>query len=61
MAIGLSVPGASDLGLGSTLQSQVQSETDEQRKKRMMQEAQAKLLGMTPGASQIGLGSYTGI
>lgn len=47
-APGMSVPGATDLGLGSTLSQQVQDETDEQRKKRLLAEAQQRL---APGSS----------
>lgn len=55
-APGMSVPGATDLGLGSTLSSQVQDETDEQRRKRLLAEAQQRILpGTTPpnGASSL--------
>lgn len=38
-------PAASDLGLGGQLGSQVQGETEEQRKKRMAQLQQAQMLG----------------
>lgn len=40
--IGMSVPGATDLGLGSTLSDQVGAETDEQRKKRLLAQAQQR-------------------
>lgn len=50
-AIGMSVPGATDLGLGSTLSRQVGDETDEQRKKRLLAQAQQRLVpGSTPSA-----------
>lgn len=55
-APGMSVPGATDLGLGSTLSQQVADETDEQRKKRLLAEAQQRILpGTTPmtGASSL--------
>lgn len=47
-AIGMSVPGATDLGLGSTLPQQVADETEEQRKKRLLAQAQQRL---APGTS----------
>jgi hypothetical protein len=47
--VGMSVPGATDLGLGSTLTGQVAGETDEERRKRMLMQQQQKLL---PGTSQ---------
>lgn len=56
MAIGMSVPGASDLGLGSSLAQQVEGETDEQRRKRLLAQQQQRLLpGTTPptGASSL--------
>lgn len=55
-AIGMSVPGATDLGLGSTLGQQVADETDEQRKKRLLAQAQQRVLpGTAPatGASSL--------
>lgn len=64
-ATGMSVPGATDLGLGSTLSQQVADETEEQRKKRLLAEAQQRLVpGATPpvtGASSLmsGYGAAT--
>lgn len=53
-AIGMSVPGATDLGLGSTLGQQTLDETEEQRKRRLLAQAQQKLLpGATGGASSL--------
>lgn len=47
-AVGMSVPGASDLGLGAPLQG---AETDEQRRKRLLQQQQQRLVpGMSPSA-----------
>jgi hypothetical protein len=48
MAIGMSVTGATDLGLGSTLAGQAAAETDEQRRKRLLAAAQQRIL---PGTS----------
>lgn len=50
--IGMSVPGASDLGLGDMLSQQVQQETEEERKKRLAAMQTAKF-GV--GASSLGL------
>lgn len=47
-AAGMAVPGATDIGLGSTLSQQVADETDEQRRKRLLAQAQQRLV---PGAS----------
>lgn len=52
-SIGMSVPGATDLGLGSTLADQVGAETDEQRRKRMLQQQQQKILPGATGASSL--------
>lgn len=64
-AIGMSVPGASDLGLGTMLQDQVNGETEEQRKKRMAQVQQQRfgvgisdLGGMGAGLPGGGLGGF---
>lgn len=38
-------PASTDLGLGSALSSQVQNETEEQRKKRMQDLQQRQMLG----------------
>lgn len=61
MAAGMSVPGATDLGLGSTLSQQVGDETEEQRKKRLLQQAQQKILPGAVGASALmpGYGAAT--
>lgn len=62
-APGMSVPGATDLGLGSTLSQQVQDETDEQRRRRMLVEAQQRIApGTTPpnGASSL-MGGYSAV
>lgn len=60
--VGMSVPGASNLFGGSTgLQSQVADESEEERKKRLVLQAQQRLLGTTPGASSLmssGYGTY---
>lgn len=45
MAVGMSVPGASDLGLGSALQG---PESDDERRKRLLQQQQQRLV---PGMS----------
>lgn len=50
-APGMSVPGATDLGLGSTLSSQVGAETDEERRKRLLMQQQQKILPGTAGAA----------
>lgn len=59
MAIGMSVPGASDLGLSGDLAGQVKAETDEERKKRMRDAALGRTTGV-PGASALGLGMAGG-
>lgn len=52
--IGMSVPGAADLGLGSTLSQQVGDESEEERKRRLLAQAQQKLLpGTSGGASSL--------
>lgn len=58
--IGMSVPGASDLGatLGGGLSKQVTAETDEERRKRVLMEQQQKVLPIA-GSSALGL-SQTG-
>lgn len=54
---GMSVPGASALGLGyggDSLLDQTAGETEEQRKKRLLAQQQQRLLpGSTPGASSL--------
>lgn len=55
----MSVPGASDLGLGADLQNQVKDETDEERKKRLRQQMASRGMG-SPGASALGLGMAGG-
>lgn len=59
--IGMSVPGASSLGLGlgDMLGQQAKAETDDQRKKRLLEEQQRRMLGTMPGASSLGLGVGT--
>lgn len=53
--IGMSVPGATDLGLGSSLSQQVSDETEEERKRRLLQQAQQKI---APGSvSPVGASS----
>lgn len=59
MPIGMSVPGASDLGLGGDLASQAKAETDEERKKRMRDAMLSRTTGV-PGASALGLGMAGG-
>jgi hypothetical protein len=55
-SIGMSVPGSSDLMSGGSLSDQVAGETDEERRKRLLAQAQAKLLpNSMPGASSLGL------
>jgi hypothetical protein len=50
----MSVPGASNIGLG--LPQQVAAETDEERRKRLLAMQQQRLIpSMTPGASSLGL------
>ncbi len=53
-ATGIMSPSATDLGLGSDLAQQVKDETEEQRKKRMQQQA------MSPGAMSL-LGPAMGL
>lgn len=53
-SIGMSVPGASSLGL--SIGDQVANETDEERRKRLLAQQQARLLpASSPGASSLGL------
>jgi hypothetical protein len=59
MLSGMSVPGASDLGLGANLADQVKGETDEQRRKRMQAQMLARTTGV-PGASALGLNQVGG-
>jgi hypothetical protein len=57
-----SAPGASNLMNGQDLTSAVANETDEERRKRLMAQAQNRLLPNTagnPGATSLGL-SLTG-
>jgi hypothetical protein len=56
-AIGMSVPGATDL-LGSALGNQVAGESEDERRRRLLAMQQNKLLPTsTPGASALGLSS----
>lgn len=56
MAIGMSVPGASDLGLGATAQG---PESDEARRKRLLQQQQQRLVpGMSATAPSDLLSGY---
>lgn len=64
---GAPTAGASDLGFGSTLGQPATGESDEDRKKRLEAERQARLMGSpsaagatTPGASALGLGYGAG-
>lgn len=51
-ATGMSVPGATDLGLGTTLSQQVADETEEQRRKRLLAQTQQRLVpGTSPPAT----------
>ena len=62
MASMMSAPGASNLMTGTDLSAAVAGETDEERRKRLMMQAQNRLLpntSQTPGASSLGL-SLTG-
>lgn len=60
----MSVPGMSaagaDLGLGSALSAQVAGETDEQRKRRLAQQAAAAQIGPQSASMSLGLGGYGG-
>lgn len=56
MAVGMSVPGASDLGLGAAAQG---PEADEQRRKRLLQQQQQRLVpGMSPAAPSDVMSGY---
>lgn len=59
MAIGMSVPGASDLGLGANLAEQTAAEVEEERKRKLRMAASSKMAG-APGASALGLGMAGG-
>jgi hypothetical protein len=60
MAIGMSVPGATDLGLGSA----PGPETDEERRKRLLQQQQQRLVpgmsGSAPSDLMAGYGAALG-
>jgi hypothetical protein len=58
MPTSLTTPGASNLMTGTDLSAAVAGETDEQRRRRLMAQAQNRLLpntSSTPGASSLGL------
>ena len=58
----MSTPGASNLMTGTGLSAAVAGESDEERRKRLLAQAQNRLLpntSSTPGASSLGL-SLTG-
>ncbi len=58
--IGMSVPGANG-GTGSSLINQVTDETDEQRRKRLLAQQQARLLpGTSTALASIGIGAPAG-
>lgn len=62
MPTSMSTPGASNLMTGTDLSAAVAGETDEERRKRLLAQAQNRLLpntASTPGASSLGL-SLTG-
>ena len=62
MPTSMSTPGATDLMTGTGLSAAVAGETDEERRRRLLQQAQNRLLPNTanaPGASSLGL-SLTG-
>ena len=63
MASGLAPIGAAatDLGLGSGLQQQVQNETDEQRRKRMQQIQQQQAMGPAGSLAVTSLFGPTGV
>jgi hypothetical protein len=54
----LPIPGSADLGTGSNLSAQVENETDEQRRRRIMQQ---QLQRLVPGASNPDTGGGYGI
>lgn len=55
----MSVPGASELGLGADLSAQVKGESEEERKKRLRMLSASRATGV-PGASSLGLGMAGG-
>lgn len=55
MAVGMSVPGASDLGLGAKAQG---PESDEERRKRLLQQQQRLVPGMSPSAPSDVMSGY---
>ncbi len=56
MAVGMSVPGATDLGLGAGLPT---PESDEERRKRLLAQQQQRLVpGMSPVAPSDILAGY---
>lgn len=60
-AIGMSVPGATDLGLGAQLGQQLGDETEEARRKRLLAAQQQRLLPGTSaavGASSLLTGGF---
>ena len=58
MPTSMSTPGATDLMNGTGLAAAVAGETDEERRKRLLAQAQNRLLpntASTPGATSLGL------
>jgi hypothetical protein len=53
-SIGMSVPGASGNWGGADLQNQRDNESDEERRRRLEAERQARLMGGGPGAAALG-------
>ncbi len=58
-------PASTDLGLGGLLTDQVAGETEEQRKRRMLEEQQRKLMGPAGSPATLalfggGMGGYGG-
>jgi hypothetical protein len=62
MATGMSVPGATDLGLGATTPG---PESDEERRKRLLQQQQQRLVpgmsGSAPSDLMAGYGAAFGV
>jgi hypothetical protein len=60
MAVGMSVPGASDLGLfgPASLTAPLSGESEEQRRKRLLAQQQQKLLPNTGVGASALMGTY---
>jgi hypothetical protein len=58
-SIGMSVPGASGNFGGADLKSQADQESEEERRRRLEQERQARLMGGTGAAAMASIGGFS--